>query len=173
MVSATFEMGGTSPGGSVTAVTYTEDYSAGKGANFVTAVTQTQADNSRPQQSVSYADSRRPAIEHRWNPSTSILDTATLLAHAQQQLAIMQNGTKSLELKSDATSGPALGSDWFQGDTVGYSIGGQDQNGQETVPAFPGGPSGLPGLAGTARVVGWSIDPDSQTPQVTPILGGV
>lgn len=173
MPSATFEMGGSSQGGSVTEITYTEDFSSSKGANFVTAVTQTQADNSRPQQVAFVADPRRPALEYRWSPSTSILDNVTLLAHAQQQLGIMQNGSRTLTLKSDATSGPKLGVDWFTGDTVNYSIGGQDQYGAESVPAFPGGPSGVAGLAGSARVIAWTIDPDSMTPQVSPILGGL
>jgi hypothetical protein len=165
--SVTFEMGGTSGGGSVHEVTYTEDWSAGKGANFVTATGTTDAMNNRPQQSQSAADVLRPALEYRWNPSTSITDTATLLAHAISQLALMRGGARALALSSDATSGPLLGVDWFLGDTVGYSIGGQDQFGNETVPAFPGG------LTGSARVVGWSIDPDSMTPTVTPILGSI
>lgn len=165
--SATFEMGGTTPGGSVTEVTFTEDYTAGKGANFVTATGSTDASGNRPQQSVSAADPRRPAIEYRWNPSTSITTTADLLSHAMQTLPLMQNGAKALALKSDALTGPKLGSDWFLGDSVGYSIGGQDQNGRETVPAFPGG------ISGVARAIGWQMQPDIPTPVVTPILGGV
>lgn len=167
MPSTVFEMGGTSTGGSVTSVVYTEDYSAGKGANFVTATGTQDATGGRPQQSISSADARRPAIEYRWNPSTSIIDPATLLSHATQTSPIMANGARALALTSDATTGPKLGSDWFLGDTVGYSIGGPDANGVETVPAFPGG------ISGTARVIGWQIQPDVPTPVVTPILGGV
>ena len=116
---------------------------------------------------MSSADTRRPAIEYRWNPSTTISDTATLLSHAVQTLSIMQNGSKALTLKADASTGPKLGVDWFLGDTVGYSIGGQDQNGVETVPEFPGG------LVGQARVIGWQMQPDIPTPVYVPILGGV
>jgi hypothetical protein len=164
---AVFEMGGTSQGGSVTSVALTEDYSSGKGANFVTATGTTLSDGTRPQRSVSAADVRRPALEHRWNPSTSITDPATLLLHAQRTISLMQNGSRSLTLATIASEGPLFGKDWFMGDTVGYSIGGLDQNGLETVPAFPGG------LVGQARVVGVQFQPDVPTPIVTPILAGV
>lgn len=168
MPNATFEMGGTSTGGSVTEATYTEDYSTGKGANFVTATGTVDATTGlRPQQSVSNADARRPAIEYRWNPSTSITDTATLLSHAMQTLPLMQNGSRALALSSIASEGPQIGIDWGLGDTVGYSIGGLDQSGLDTVPEFPGG------LVGTARVLGYTLHPDDETPVVTPILGGV
>lgn len=165
--SAVFEMGGTTPGGSVTEVTFTEDYTAGKGANFVTATGTTDGSGNRPQQSVSAADTRRPAIEFRWNPSSQVSSTADLLSHAMQAVPLMQNGAKALTLASDATTGPRLGSDWFLGDSVGYAIGGLDQNGKETVPAFPGG------ISGTARVLGWTMQLDIPTPVITPILGGV
>jgi hypothetical protein len=164
---AVFEMGGTSEGGSVTSVTLTEDYSSGKGANFVTATGMVAADGTRPQQSVSAVGSRRLAIEYRWNPSTSITSASDLLAHALQTLPLMQNGSRALTLSTIASEGPILGKDWFMGDTVGYSIGGLNANGVESVPAFPGG------LVGQARVVGIQFQPDIPTPIVTPILAGV
>jgi hypothetical protein len=164
---AVFEVGGTSTGGSVTDVTYAEDYSTGKGANFVTATGVTQADGSRPQRSVSTADTRRLAVEHRWNPSTTITDPATLLAHAQSQAILMANGARSLTLSSIASQGPIFGVDWFLGDDIGYSVGGQDQNAHETVPGFPGS------LSGIARAIGWEMQPDIPTNIVTPILGSV
>lgn len=165
---AVFEMGGTSKGGSVTEVTYTEDYTAGKGANYIQAVSTPNADGTRQVGVASVLSSpRRPHIEYRWNPSTSITDTATLLQHAQQTLPIMQNGARSLALASKFNEGPQLGTDWNLGDVVGYSIGGQDQYGNETVPAFQGG------IYGTARVIGWQFQPDVPTPIVTPVLGGV
>jgi hypothetical protein len=121
---AVFEMGGTSEGGSVTSAVLTEDYSSGKGANFVTATGMTLADGTRPQQSASAADVRRPALEYRWNPSTSITDSATLLAHALQTIPLMKDGSRALTLSTIASEGPIFGRDWFMGDTVGYSIGG-------------------------------------------------
>lgn len=165
---ATFEMGGSSKGGSVTEVTYTEDYTSGKGANYVKAVSTPNADGTRQVGIASVASSpRRPHIEYRWLPSTSITDTTTLLQHAQQTLPIMQNGARSLALASKFDEGPQLGTDWSIGDYVGYNIGGLDQYGNETVPAFAGG------LQGTARVIGWQLTPDVPTPIVTPVLGGV
>jgi hypothetical protein len=121
---AVFEMAGTSTGGSVTSVAFTEDYSSGKGANFVTATGMTAADGTRPQQSVSAADARRPALEYRWNPSTSITSTSDLLAHALQTIPLMKDGSRALTLSTIASEGPIFGLDWFMGDTVGYSIGG-------------------------------------------------
>jgi hypothetical protein len=199
---AVFEMGGTSTGGSVTSVALTEDYSSGKGANFVTATGMTAADGSRPQQSTSAADTRRPALEYRWNPSTSIVDPAVLLGHALQTIPLMQNGSRSLTLSTIASEGPIFGRDWFMGDTVGYSIGGLvddprmklvtvysdtfpatflDTFGVPTGTAYvkvnPLGMESVPafpgGLVGQARVVGVQFQPDVPTPIVTPILAGV
>lgn len=165
---ATFEMGGQSRGGSVTEVTYTEDYTSGKGANYVKAVSTPNADGTRQTGIASVgSSSRRPHVEYRWNPSTSITDTTTLLQHAWQTLPIMQTGARSLALASKHDEGPQLGVDFNIGDVVGYSIGGLDQYGNETVPAFAGG------LQGTARVIGWQLQPDVPTPIVTPVLGGV
>jgi hypothetical protein len=197
---AVFTMGGTSRGGSVTAVTFTEDYSSGKGANFVTATGMTAADGTRPQQSVSAADIRRPALEYRWNPSTTITDPATLLAHALQTLPLMKDGSRALTLSTIAFEGPMFGVDYFMGDTVGYSIGGLVDDPLMVLVSTPVDvfPTSFPltfgtvgtssafvprqvesvpefpgGLKGQARVVGIQFQPDVPTPIVTPILAGV
>jgi hypothetical protein len=58
---------------------------------------------------------------------------------------------------------PQLGVDWNLGDTIGYNIGGLDANGNDTVPAFPGG------VSGTGRAIGYTLAV-SETSILTPVL---
>lgn len=161
MPSATFE----APG-SIVSASLMEDYSAGKGANSVTAQSSGVGAATPLSSAQTYADAARPTFEYRFTPSTSITDTATLTAHAQAALAQMQNGSRALTMTAAVESAPRLGRDWSLGDDIGYVIGGLDQNGNDTVPAFPGG------FSGTARALGWDLM-ISGVQTVTPILGGV
>lgn len=165
----TFELGGTISGGTITDLTYTEDYTDGKGGNYVTAYSVTDATTGvQPSQSVAYTGNpRQLQLDYVWMPSSSITDTPTLLAHAQQQLGIIQRGTRTLAMSVQGNAFPQFGVDYDIGDVVGYRIGGLDQNGYETVPPFPGG------FRGTARVIGVQEQPDVPSPVTTPILGGV
>jgi hypothetical protein len=116
--------------GCITDALSTVDYSAGKGANDVMAVS-TATSGTRPQSAHHLApDDGRPTYEARVTPSTSIIDTATLDAHAAKVLAVMQDGATSLALSASVMASatkpaaPPLGIDWNLGDDVGYSIGG-------------------------------------------------
>ena len=178
--------------GSVTEVSLRRDYSAGKGATDVMAVSTASADArpESPRQIV--ADSDRPAFQHRFTPSTSITNVSTLTAHAAKTLAGMKDGARALSLTAAISAAPRLGADWSIGDDVGYRIGGLiddprtevrddlwselwtetfgvtgrvkvNPDGKPSVPAFPRG------LEGVARAVGWEMSlAGVQT--ITPIL---
>ena len=144
----------------------TEDFSSSSGATDVMAVS-TASGNVRPQSAHhTSADTTRPTFEYRYTPSTSIVDTGTLDSHAAAALAIMLNGSTALAITADGESSPILGLDWGIGDDVGFVLGGLDDNGDDTVPGFPGG------LQGTGRAIGWQITP-SNTWTIAPIVSGV
>ena len=186
---ATFEMPGP-----VTDFTYSIDYGAGKGATIVKAYSSGQG-TTQPQSAVqSVVDPDRARFEYRWTPSTSITDVATLSSHAASKLAQISAGTITVSLSASAADAPQLFTDWNTGDDIGYSIGGLafdptvryiadifidtftdvfgasgtvlvNPNGRDTVPAFPGGKTGV------ARAIGWMLTL-SNTPIVTPVLAG-
>lgn len=186
---ATFEMPG-----AVTEVELTEDYSAGKGATDVMAVSTASA-NVRPQSPHQVADDvQRPTFEHRFTPSTDITDVATLTLHAAQALAGMRNGARALSLSAVVSAAPRLGVEWSIGDDVGYRIGGviddptivrdpadfvpddyspdfdiSDGVRRANLDGKPSVPAFPEGLAGVARAIGWELTLTGvQT--VTPIL---
>lgn len=184
---ATFEMPG-----AVTEVELTEDYSAGKGATDVMAVSTASADVRPESPRQIAANSERPAFQHRFTPSTSITNVSTLTAHAAKTLVGMKDGAQALSLTAAISAAPRLGVDWSIGDDVGYRIGGLiddprtevrddlwselwtetfgvtgrvkvNPDGKPSVPAFPRG------LEGVARAVGWEMSlAGVQT--ITPIL---
>lgn len=140
-------------GSASTSYVLTRDFSSGKGANHVMAVSSGQGE-SRPQSTP--ASNIRPGWarwSHRWTPSTSITDTDTLDGHAQNALALMQYGSRTLTIAARADTYPVLGTDWDRGDDIGYNLIG---------PAHPNG------LVGQARAVGWKLDVKQGT--VEPIL---
>jgi hypothetical protein len=156
--------------GCIISATMVEDYSGGKGANAVIAYSSASGGTvpTSPQQVA--ADDGRPTFEVDIQPSTSIIDVATLTSHAQSALTTLAPGQSSLVLVSSVENAPPLGVDWMLGDDVGYQIGGLEydpsnpsDNGRESVPAFPGG------ISGVLRCIGWEMTLDGvQT--VTPIL---
>lgn len=137
--SATFDTRGVAS----TEYTLLRDWSSGKGANHIVAVSSGQGD-SRPQSSPA-RDVRAgwARWEHRFTPSTSITDLAVLDGHAQNALNLMGSGARTLKIRARADVFPVLGTDWGLGDDVGYDLVG---------PAHPDG------LTGTARSVGWQLD---------------
>lgn len=152
---AVFEMPGP-----VKTFKYMENFANGKGANLVIASssgTTTARPQSAPQ---SVVDGARPTIEYRWTPSTSISDVATLNSYALAAVTAMDGGTNSVEMSAVMAEAPQLGTDWFIGDDLGYSIGVTG-----VVPAFPAG------FAGVARAIGFQVD-ISDIPVITPILAG-
>ena len=178
--------------GSVLEASFVEDYASGKGANDVMAASTATADV-RPQSPRQTAgDTDRPTFEHRFTPSTSITDVATLTSHALAALAGMTSGARSLSLTAVWDDAPRLGVDWSIGDDIAYRIGGTvadptliairdayidtytdvygadgwtllHPNGLPTVPAFPSG------LAGIARAIGWELSL-SEPQTITPVL---
>lgn len=157
---ATFQMPGP-----VTDFRYSIDFGSGKGATVVKAYSSGQG-TTQPQSAVqSVVDPNRARFEYRWTPSTSITDVATLSGHAASKLAQISTGTISVSLSAVAAAAPQLFTEWNTGDDIGYIIGGLDINGRDTVPAFPGGKTGI------ARAIGWTLTL-SNTPIVTPVLAG-
>lgn len=184
---ASFEMPGC-----VQAAALLEDYTSGKGANDVMAVS-TATGDVRPESAHHVLiDDGRPTIEYRFTPSTSITQTSTLDDHASAALAVMAPGSIALALTADYLTAPPLGTDWRLGDDVAFTLGGlvpdgsthtesglwsdlwtdtfgvtgpvlDYPNGRDTVPAFPGG------FSGVARCIGWELTL-GDTPLVTPIL---
>ncbi|MCU1408457.1 MAG: hypothetical protein JWM23_537 [Microbacteriaceae bacterium] len=172
---ATFEMPG-----AVQSFQLLEDYSNGKGATAVMATSSGEG-TLRPQSPMqTTTDPTRPTFEHRWTPSTSITMTDTLTDYAKAALPALADGTRSLSLSAVADDAPPLGTDWFIGDDIGFSLGGRvpdprtktvrdmfidkftdafyatgktliNSLGRDTVPAFPGG------YEGVGRVVGWEL----------------
>jgi len=116
--------------GCITDALFTTDYSAGRGANDVMAVS-TPVSNVRPQSAHHLApDDGRPTYEHRYTPSTSITEIATLDDHAAKVLAAMKDGATALALSASVmatgtkAAAPVLGTDWNLGDDIGFEIGG-------------------------------------------------
>jgi hypothetical protein len=133
-----------------------EDYSSGKGANHIVATSSGEGDSrpqSAPARDTALIAAGWPRWEYRYSAGSSILDTATLNAHAQSTLGIMARGARPLTITARADAYPMLGTDWSAGDDVGYELTGHRH------PA---------GLTGVARAVGWELDPAAGT--VSPIL---
>ena len=185
--------------GCVIEATVFRDYSAGKGANVVVAVSSAVADV-RPQSPAQVAaDDGRPTYEHRWTPSTSITEVSTLTAHARSALATLAPGAVAVTLSANAGTAPRLGIDWVLGDDVGYALGGLETDPRthmvdvyddlwsdiwsdtwggtflrrEKALVNPDGRDSVPafpgGIAGAARAIGWELTLGA-TPIVTPIL---
>lgn len=115
---------------------YDENYSSGMGANDVMATSSGQG-LARPEAVYppsSNSFDGRPRWQYRYQPATSIQDTLTLAAHAQQAWNILNEGTTTVTLKASPNVGPQLGTDWFIGDDLGYFFDGT---------AFPDTPQGI------------------------------
>jgi len=182
--------------GPVTTVVVDEDYSAGKGANDVMAVSSATGDV-RPQSPRQVtSDTSRPTFELRFTPSTSITQVATLTGHALSALALVADGARTVALSAAEAYAPKLGTDWVIGDDIGFAIGGlsspeprrvssddlfvdtfTDRFGSsgtvtvapapvDLVPAFPGG------MSGVARAIGFEMTLGGVA-MITPILADV
>ena len=129
-----------------------ENYSKGKGANDVTAVSSGQG-LARPQASSPNPPSSsldgRPRWQFRFQPSTSIQDPLTLQQHADRAYSLLADGTNTVVLRAAASAYPRLGVDWNIGDDIGWEFEGI---------AFPGG------LSGVSRAVGYETDENYTSP---------
>lgn len=144
---ASFEMPG-----SALSFNYLEDYTEGHGANDVTAYGSGQG-NSRPSARVVSQDFQgRPTIEYRFPVTTvgelTIAQIQALTDYANQALIYLGDGMKTLTLTANIDDAQVFGQDWNIGDDIGFTLGGLDADGVDTVPAFPGG------FSGTARAIG-------------------
>jgi hypothetical protein len=129
--------------------TYREDYTIGKGANHIVALSSGEGDT-RPQSSPARATNLFaigwPRWEYRYTPSSSITNISTLDAHAASALTLMKQGARILTITARADTYPTLGLDWNTGDDIGYELKGHRH------------PNGLTGVS---RAVGWDLDPKS------------
>lgn len=157
--------------GAVIEASQTRSYADGKGANVVRAYSSGQGDAAPTSGNIAALDDEgRPTFEFRYQPSTSITDTATLADYARSAVALLGPGMRALTLRAALLDSTRHGGTWRIGDDVGYRIGGtavDPDTGDtfEIVKAFPGG------LSGADRAVAYELaeDPD-QGSTITPIL---
>lgn len=152
--------------GCIQAYTLNEDYSEGNGANDVLATSSGQGDarpTSEHHVEADYLAGGWAKFEYRFEPSTSIEDTATLDDHAAEQLALMKDGLVEFTLEANLDAAPRFGSDFRLGDDLMMVVTSArhpsylDADGAQ-----------VPGLTARVRCVGVSIDYDARTitPQV-------
>lgn len=176
----------------VVAATLTEDYSRGRYASNVMTWS-SGVGQARPQSTPqTFTDPIRPDVQFWHYPGSDITEQGTLDAYARQYLDRMRHGGTTLSITAVMDKAPRLARDWNIGDDIAYRIGGtvaspvtvmvddaytdtytdaykartkvkRYPNGTDSAPQFPGG------LNGTARCVGWHLDP-AEPATVTPIL---
>lgn len=150
--------------GCITAASQPWSYADGDGANVITYYSSGQGTVTPYAPDAVAADfDDRPAFEFRDSPVPSVTDTTRLFTFAGQAMKVLGPGAKPLSLTVTRQNdfGRTYGIDWQMGDDVGYSIGGLDDQGQDTVLAFPGG------ITGTGRVIAVEMVDEST---LTPIL---
>jgi len=158
---AVFEMPGP-----VQFVSTTHSYKSGAGANDVMAYSTANGDEQPQSRHVVTRDPERPTIEYRWSPSSSIKEIPTLDSHASSKAVELAGGSRVTSLTAVTEDAPKLGKDWVIGDDIGFVIGGtvvDDEGSHESVPAFPGG------FTGVARAIGWELTLGA-VDVVTPVL---
>lgn len=135
---------------------YMQDYTSGKGANHIVAYSSGEGDDqprSAPVRDEVLLSAGWPRWEYRFQPSTSISNTATLDGHATGKLPLMRLGAKTYAVTARWSAYPALGTHWNIGDDVGWKLTGHlNPN----------------GVVGQGRVVGWELN--AETDLVTPVL---
>lgn len=127
----------------------TRDFSNGKGANVLTAVSAGQG-LGRLQSTATAPANGRPKYEYRWTPNTNTFDDATLDSYAAAAAAAAGGGVQNLTLTvANNQQGLQLGTDWGIGDDIGYSIQSL------SIPTR---------LEGVARVIGYECTDSTVTP---------
>lgn len=125
---------------------FVEDYSEGKGANHIIAVSSGEGDErpqSTPARELSLLDAGFPQYEFRFTPSSSITNINTLINHSHARRTLIARGARTLELSARANVYPLLHTDWQLGDDVLCDlIGGRFPNGFKII----------------ARVIAWELD---------------
>lgn len=148
---------------------FTEDYTAGFGANSVTAYgTSTSSSGSIiPSATATAADLKgRPLWAYTYQPNATVSDANVLAQFAAAAVAQIQDGAQPLTMtmpkrrgvkqfgQAWGAAGKQFGVDWNLGDDMGYAVGPSI--------AFP------TAVSGVARAIGYRIGYDT----ITPILQG-
>lgn len=133
-----------------------EDYTAGYGANMVTAVGATSGEDQLRSDVMVAAQSYRPVVEHVVSPSSSITQKETLNAHASSALRQLRDGTNTVSMTLSLMAAPIVYEEWKPGDVVAWTVA--DEDGRFT--GFD---------HGEVRVVGYDID-FSGVWTITPIM---
>lgn len=151
--SAVFETSASSVFGTVgtsgAEYSYDEDFSSGKGANHVVAYSSGEGDSqpfSAPARDEVLLAAGFPRWEHRFQPSSSIADVATLNSHAQSRVSVMKLGARTWAIEASASAYPLLGVDWSLGDDVAWDLVGHRHP---------------DGVKEQGRVIGWSLNPET------------
>jgi hypothetical protein len=140
-------------------------YADGNGANEVTAYSSGQAaadsvPTSGPIRAADFAG--RPLFQKRYQPGSSITDTATLTDYARKAIAVLAPGSTPVTLTAQLADETRHGNLWRVGDDVTYQIGGTvdqaDGTTREIVPQFPGG------LAGIGRAIAYEVNAATISP---------
>lgn len=144
-----------SGGGSVASYTYTEDYSSGKGANYVVAYGTGEGED-QPESNPAVADDLLtggwPLYELEFSPGSNITKTKELNNHAKTQLKYRRLGTNVWTLQSQWDSYPRLVADYALGDDVGWNLKSDWHP---------------DGAIGKGRVIGWDVSPEAALVDVT------
>lgn len=138
---------------------FSEDFSAGHGANDVIAygsASSTATSTDVPfVESVVLDTKGRPLWTYAYSPNQTVSDLTVLKTYAIAAVTQMQDGAQPLAVVLSTTLlGKQFGVDWNLGDDLGWSLSGM---------AFP-----TP-LAGVGRCIGYRVDATT----ITPILKGV
>lgn len=140
----------------MTAFRVVEDYTAGYGANMVTAVGSESGEIQLRSDEMVAVQSYRPIVEHVVRPSSSITQKETLNAHAMSALRQLQDGTNTISMTLSLTAAPIVYEEWKPGDVVAWTVADDESR-------FTGFDHG------EARVVGYSID-FSGVWTITPVM---
>lgn len=136
---------------------FIEDYTAGRGANVVTALGQSTGGSTTgviPSATVSASNfAGRPTWTYTFSPSEQTSDTTILAGYASRALAALQSGNQPLVAVLPANQpGRTYGVDWFLGDDIGWNLHGGLQ--------FPIAVSGI------GRVIGVKVTASTVSPVI-------
>jgi hypothetical protein len=135
---------------------FTEDYSAGYGANQVTVMGAASGSSGSTSASATAPNlAGRPLWNLTYTPSVTTTDATALGQFAYAAVTQLAAGSQTAKLVvSKDLTGKQVGADWGLGDDIGYTFSG---------PAFP------QPISKTARCMGYAVDLTT----VTPMLQGV
>lgn len=151
-----------SQGSSDARYTHAEDYTESRHANYVVAYSSGEGQDqpaSTPAVDQPALDSGVPIWERHYQPSTSIIEIATLNSHATAELARVRGGSLTWTIEARWSEYPRYGIDWRLGDDIRFELTGH---------RHPPPSSGAAGVTGMARCIGFAMN--IQTGTISPIL---